>query len=98
MLTTKDRASDGIKMNDWLTLKSAAAIIGVHPSTVRLWSDKGILPSQRTIGGHRRYRRANVELWAEHARRGNLEPEAVLESAVRNVRVQIAEGRLEAQG
>lgn len=84
-------------MPDYISLKDAAEIIGVHPSTVRLWTDKGILPAHRTAGGHRRYKRADVELWAEHARRGGLEPEAIMQSAVRNVRVRIAEGQLEAE-
>lgn len=83
---------------EWISLKEAAAIIGVHPSTIRLWTDKGILPAQRTAGGHRRYKRADMELWAAHARRGRLEPEAIMQSAVRNVRVRIAEGQLEAEG
>jgi excisionase family DNA binding protein len=82
-------------MNEYISLKDAAAIIGVHPSTVRLWTDKGILPAHRTAGGHRRYRRADVELWAENSRRGGLEPDAMMQSAVRNVRVRIAEGQLE---
>ena len=82
---------------DYLSLKDAAEIIGVHPSTVRLWTDKGILPAHRTPGGHRRYKRTDVELWAEHARRGGLEPEAMMQSAVRNVRMRIAEGKLEAE-
>ena len=85
-------------MSDFISLKDAAAIIGVHPSTVRLWTDKGVLPAHRTVGGHRRYKRADVELWAENSRRGGLEPEAIMQSAVRNVRVRIAEGQLEAEG
>ncbi len=84
-------------MNEYISLKDAAAIIGVHPSTVRLWTDKGVLPAHRTVGGHRRYKRADVELWAEHSRRGGLEPDAMIQSAVRNVRVRIAEGQLEAE-
>ncbi len=84
-------------MTDLLSLKAAAEIIGVHPSTVRLWTDKGILPAHRTVGGHRRYNRADVELWAEHQRRGGLEPDAIMQSAVRNVRMRIAEGKLEAE-
>lgn len=84
-------------MKEFISLKDAAAIIGVHPSTVRLWTDKGILPAHRTPGGHRRYKRVDVELWAEHARRGGLEPEAIMQSAVRNVRVRVAEGELEAE-
>jgi excisionase family DNA binding protein len=83
---------------DWISLKEAADIMGVHPSTIRLWSDKGILPVYRTPGGHRRYRRADVELWVEHVRRDRLQPEAILQSAVRNVRVRIAEGQLQAEG
>jgi excisionase family DNA binding protein len=85
-------------MNDYISLKSAAEIIGVHPSTVRLWTDKGILPAHRTPGGHRRYKRADVELWAEHSRRGGIQPEVIMQSAVRNVRMRIAEGKLEAEG
>lgn len=84
-------------MTEWISLKDAAAIIGIHPSTVRLWTDKGILPAHRTAGGHRRYNRADVELWAENSHRGGLEPEAMMQSAVRNVRVRIAEGQLEAE-
>lgn len=84
-------------MPDYISLKTAAEIIGAHPSTVRLWTDKGILPAHRTPGGHRRYNRAEVELWAEHTRRGGLEPEAIMQTAVRNVRIRIAEGELETQ-
>jgi len=86
-----------VMTDEWLSLSAAAEILGVHPSTVRLWSDKGILPAHRTAGGHRRYRRGDVELWAEHARRERVEPEALMQSAVRNVRVRIAEGQLQAQ-
>ncbi len=85
-------------MSDLISLKEAALILGVHPSTVRVWTNKGILPSFRTPGGHRRYRRTDVELWAEHARRGGLEPEAMMQSVVRSVRMRIAEGQLEGQG
>ncbi len=62
-----------------------------------MWTDKGILPAHRTAGGHRRYKRVDVELWAEHSRRGGLEPDDMLQSAVRNVRMRIAEGSLEAE-
>jgi len=83
---------------EWISLKEAAELVGVHPSTIRLWSDKGILPTHRTPGGHRRYRRADVELWVEHVRRDSIQPEAIMQSAVRNVRVRIAEGQLQAEG
>lgn len=79
----------------WLSLKDAADLLGVHPSTVRLWSNKGLLPVHLTQGGHRRYLRSEVELWA--ASRQAMGPEEILQSVVRNVRLQIADGRLEAE-
>ncbi|MFZ5822333.1 MAG: MerR family DNA-binding transcriptional regulator [Chloroflexota bacterium] len=89
---------DSIPFGEWLSLSAAAEMLGVHPSTVRLWSDKGLLPVHRTQGGHRRYRRSEVQLWAQTAReRRTVEPEDMLQSAVRNVRMQVSEGRLEAE-
>jgi excisionase family DNA binding protein len=85
-------------MNDWLSLSAAAELLGVHPSTVRLWSDKGLLPVHRTKGGHRRYKRHEVMLWAQTSREVRIvQPEDMMQSAVRNVRVQITEGKLEAE-
>jgi excisionase family DNA binding protein len=83
---------------EWLSLSGAAELLGVHPSTVRLWSDKGLLPVHRTKGGHRRYKRSEVVLWSQTAREvRQVEPKDMVQSAVRNVRVQISEGRLEAE-
>jgi excisionase family DNA binding protein len=38
-------------------LRSAevAAILQVSPKTVARWAQQGLLPCQRTLGGHRRY-------------------------------------------
>jgi excisionase family DNA binding protein len=38
-------------------LRSAevAAILQVSPKTVARWAQQGLLPNQRTLGGHRRY-------------------------------------------
>jgi excisionase family DNA binding protein len=38
-------------------LRSAevAAILQVSPKTVARWAQHGLLPNQRTLGGHRRY-------------------------------------------
>lgn len=38
----------------------AGDLLGVHPKTVALYADAGRLWSTRTIGGHRRYDRADV--------------------------------------
>jgi len=44
-----------------LTASEAARVLGVSLSTVRRWSDAGVLPTYRTPGGQRRYSRAEVE-------------------------------------
>ena len=85
---------------DWLSLSEAAELLGVHPSTVRLWSDKGILPVHKTQGGHRRYKRSEILLWAEthsKSRVNVLEPESMIQEVIKNVRMQISEGRLQAE-
>jgi excisionase family DNA binding protein len=82
---------------DWLSLSGAARLLGVHPSTVRLWSDKGVLPTYRTSGGHRRYRRDEVLLWARTARQVKVEPESVMQMAMKNVRMQIGEANLQGE-
>ncbi len=45
----------------WLTLREAAAALGVHPATLRSWADAGVIPSFRTPGGHRRFALEDVE-------------------------------------
>ncbi len=81
--------------DEWLSLHEAAGLLGVHPSTVRIWSDKGLLPVYRTHGGHRRYKRSEVLLWAR-ASRGQqpIDPVNVVRAAVRDIRSRISEGRL----
>lgn len=85
-------------INEWLTLTQAAELLGVHPSTVRQWSDKGYMPVHRTEGKHRRYRRSEIELWAQTARQSNAAgPENIIQHALSQIRFQIGEGRLEAE-
>lgn len=84
--------------DEWLSLSDAAEMLGVHPSTVRLWSDKGILPVHKTQGGHRRYKRGEILLWAESSQKSKeeaIEPEGMMQEIVKNVRMQISEGRLQ---
>ena len=45
----------------WLRLGEAAAELGVSLNTLRRWSDSGKLTCYRSPGGHRRYRRGDVE-------------------------------------
>lgn len=80
----------------WLSLKDAAKVLGVHPSTVRLWSNQGILPTHKTQGGHRRYKQVEISLWAESSDRSNgIEPERMMQEVVKTIRLQISEGRLQ---
>jgi len=52
---------------DWLTLGQAAKYLGVAQSTIRKWSDQGRLPAFYTPGGHRRYRRADLDTFLERS-------------------------------
>jgi excisionase family DNA binding protein len=84
--------------DEWLTLQQAAALLGVHPGTVRNWSDKGLLPVYRTRGRHRRFKRLEVELWASTSRGGDaVEPGSVIQAALRSIRLRISEGKLESE-
>jgi len=46
---------------DWLTLGQAASHLGVAQGTVRKWADGGRLPAFYTPGGHRRFRRGDLD-------------------------------------
>ena len=46
---------------EWLTLGQAAKYLGVAQSTIRKWSDHGRVPAFYTPGGHRRYRRGDLD-------------------------------------
>lgn len=88
----------GSTPTEWLSLSDVAQILGIHPSTVRSWSDQGVLPVHRTKGGHRRYMRNEVDLWVLAQRSDpNSEANLVVQSAMRNTRLQISEGRLAAE-
>jgi excisionase family DNA binding protein len=52
---------------DWLTLGQAAKYLGVAQSTIRKWSDQGRVPAFYTPGGHRRYRRGDLDLFLERS-------------------------------
>ena len=89
---------DTTPTNEWLNLSQVAEILGVHPSTVRSWSNQGSFPVHRTQGGHRRYLRSEVDLWLQSQRSGaSSEHDLVVQKALKNTRLQISEGRLQAQ-
>jgi excisionase family DNA binding protein len=87
------------KRESWLTVTDLAEELGIHPSTVRLWSEKGVLPVHRTSGGHRRYLRDEVDLWVKTSREIHVvEPGDAMQSAIGKIRMQVADGRLEQEG
>jgi len=61
----------------YITLREAAARLGVHESTVRRYADRGLIRAVRLPSGIRRLRSADVEplaraVEAEHAAGGEL--------------------------
>jgi len=55
---------------EWLTLGQAAKYLGVAQSTMRKWSDVGRVSAFYTPGGHRRYRRSDLDQFLERSGRG----------------------------
>ena len=48
-------------MTDLLTPREAAQRIGCHASTLKRHTGQGKIPAVRTLGGHYRYRSADIE-------------------------------------
>ena len=83
---------------EWLTLSQVAGLLGVHPSTIRLWSDRGRIPVYRTLGNHRRYIRSEVELYSQTSHKaGGVKPENIIRFALQRIRFKIDKGQLEAE-
>jgi excisionase family DNA binding protein len=59
----------------FLRLADVAAILQVSPKTVTRWAKEGKLASRRTLGGHRRYARADIESLLERLE-GRAPPES----------------------
>ncbi|MGH3012468.1 MAG: response regulator [Gaiellaceae bacterium] len=53
---------------EWLTLGQAAAFLGAAQGTVRKWADGGQLPAFYTPGGHRRFRRSDLDAFLARSR------------------------------
>ncbi len=81
--------------SEWVSLRQAADLLGVHPATVRNWADKGDLPSRRTPGGHRRFHKADLTQYA--AAQGELQPlevQVILQNALGQTRMTVGGGTL----
>jgi len=56
---------------EWLTLGQAARFLGVAQSTIRKWTDQQRVPAFKTPGGHRRYRRVDLQRFLERSAAGD---------------------------
>ncbi len=88
------------QQKEWLTLSEVAQILGVHPSTVRIWANQGKIPVHRTRGGHRRFRRDEIELWvmASKHQKGELNiPHDFVQATLQQVRAHVDSGLIAQQ-
>jgi excisionase family DNA binding protein len=77
--------------SEWVSLGEAAEIIGVHPATIRNWAERGELPCRRTPGGHRRFRRSDLQQWLAANRVVQpAEAQVVVQSALGRTRLELS--------
>jgi excisionase family DNA binding protein len=84
--------------SEWINLGDAAEFVGVHPTPMRAWADKGEIPSQRTPGGHRRFRRQDLEAWVElqsHSQQAGAQ--LIMQNTLGQARLKLTEGNLNDQ-
>jgi excisionase family DNA binding protein len=78
----------------WLTLREASDLLGIHQTTLRSWADRGAIPVFRTPGGHRRFRLADVRDFLQERVSQQQPADAivatVIEHALGRVRQEIA--------
>lgn len=81
---------------EWISLSEAADMLGIHPATVRLWADRNELPSRRTTGGHRRFRRADIKARLRQDNEPKTDPAAqlLIQSVLGRVRFAFTDGTL----
>lgn len=84
-----------------ISLQQASQLLGVHPSTLRAWADRGKLHTVRTAGGHRRFSLKEVRAFAtshgppDHAAQ---DAQLLIHSALGRARMALGDGSLSAQG
>ncbi len=81
---------------EWLSLREAAELLGMHPATVRLWADRNEIPSRRTSGGHRRFRRADIEAHLRQESEPRVDPAGrlLIQSVLGRARFAFTDGTL----
>lgn len=77
----------------WLSLSEAADLLGVHFTTLRRWTDLGLVEHIRTPGGKRKYSRKAIGDFLDRHRHEILEqiaPEDFENQAVSNTRKELS--------
>jgi excisionase family DNA binding protein len=81
---------------EWVSLRKAADILGVHPATVRNWADKGELPSRRTPGGHRRFNQDELIRYAQsQGEIPSTEVQVIIQNALGQARMRVTQDNLQ---
>ena len=79
----------------WVSLKEASELLGIHFTTLRKWSDDGLIRVFRTPGGHRRFSVTDLRRFLE-TRASHESPsdaDAFVDAAVGQVRAEIEKKR-----
>ena len=75
--------------DEWLSLRGAAQVMGVHPATLRAWADQGRIASRRTAGGHRRFSRSELQAWIEARRSHDAGAQVLVQNALGRMRMEL---------
>lgn len=82
--------------SEWVSLRRAAEILGVHPATVRNWAESGKLPFRRTAGKHRRFNVQDLQYYAQT--QGDIQPlelQLIIQNALGQTRMQVGNAQLD---
>src|SRR5450759_3755306 len=63
--------SPAAEQPEWLTLGQAARYLGVAQSTLRKWCDARRVPAFTTPGGHRRFRKSDLDEFVDRSQPGS---------------------------
>ncbi len=69
----------------WLSIAEAAEYLGVSKDTLRRWEKRGKLTARRTVGGHRRYGRKQLENILKQPMAQVFEPKPKLEQKPKTI-------------
>jgi excisionase family DNA binding protein len=98
-MTTSNTSHTVQPGDEWMSLREAADMLGMHPATVRLWADRNEIPSRRTTGGHRRFRRTDIETRlrqeTEIKQRPSPAAQLLTQSVLGRVRIALTDGTLD---